>query len=124
VNIGWLGKNESFQVGDVPAVFLTGLFFLCDKAKVNTTRGWHQCELCERKPEVPIAEALEGQTAYLGGAEIRVKDAEGRIFAAPDLIFHYVRSHSYKPPQEFIDAVIEQTSEPRAAGGHSLRSCP
>jgi hypothetical protein len=29
----------------------------------------------------------------------------GRIYAAPNLIYHYVRTHHYKPPQEFLGAL-------------------
>lgn len=28
------------------------------------------------------------------------------MYAAPSLILHYILAHGYKPPQEFIDAVI------------------
>jgi len=28
------------------------------------------------------------------------------LYAAPALIYHYVVEHDYKPPQEFIDAVM------------------
>lgn len=29
------------------------------------------------------------------------------MYAAPSLIIHYILQHGYKPPQEFIDAVME-----------------
>jgi hypothetical protein len=40
-----------------------------------------------------------------GGNEIRVLAGE-KVFAAPVLIFHYVISHRYRPPEEFIQAVM------------------
>lgn len=40
-----------------------------------------------------------------GSGEIRVKGINC-VYAAPVMIYHYVRVHGYKPPQEFIEAVI------------------
>ncbi|HTW24902.1 MAG TPA: hypothetical protein VMD78_14950 [Candidatus Baltobacteraceae bacterium] len=48
---------------------------------------------------------VEGRVFKLGSAEIHVKAPDGRTFAAPDLIYHYVAQHGYKPPLEFIDVV-------------------
>jgi hypothetical protein len=42
----------------------------------------------------------------LGSAEIRVPGSGGRIYAAPDLIYHYVEAHGYRPPDEFVEAVM------------------
>ncbi len=32
---------------------------------------------------------------------------DGTVYAAPDLIYHYVVAHHYRPPDEFIQAVME-----------------
>ena len=48
----------------------------------------------------------------LGGAEIRVFSAEGTIFAAPTLIYHYIHTHSYDPPIQFCRAVMDLTPPP------------
>ena len=45
----------------------------------------------------------------LGWAEIRVFGDDGKVYAAPNMIYHYVTAHHYKPPDEFVRA---------------LRSCP
>jgi len=42
--------------------------------------------------------------AYNKG-EIRV-DGHGVNYAAPTLIVHYIENHKYRPPDEFIEAVI------------------
>jgi hypothetical protein len=31
---------------------------------------------------------------------------------APDLVLHYVSNHSYKPPTDFIEAVMDQRIAP------------
>jgi hypothetical protein len=62
---------------------------------------------------------FERETLKLGSAEIRVF-AVGVIYAAPDLVFHYVRDHEYKPPQTFIDAVIAGPSPETEDYRHQL----
>jgi len=47
------------------------------------------------------------ETLEVGFAEIRVFGRNGKIYAAPNLIYHYVTAHSYRPPDEFIQAVLE-----------------
>jgi len=41
----------------------------------------------------------------LGSAQIRVFGDRGQIYAAPNMLFHYVTAHHYKPPDEFIQAL-------------------
>jgi hypothetical protein len=36
----------------------------------------------------------------------------GEWLIAPDLILHYVLNHSYKPPVDFIEAVMSQRIAP------------
>jgi hypothetical protein len=41
-----------------------------------------------------------------GSAEIRVPGKGNIVFAAPEMIAHYVIMHEYRPPEEFIEAVL------------------
>lgn len=41
----------------------------------------------------------------VGSAEIRVF-YQGKTYAAPNLLYHYVVEHHYQPPSEFIEAVL------------------
>ena len=43
----------------------------------------------------------------LGGSEIRVFSPRGQIYAAPTLIYHYINTHHYDPPDEFMRALYE-----------------
>ncbi len=43
--------------------------------------------------------------ASICSAEIRVLGKNGKSYAAPNLIYHYIKDCGYFPPQEFIDAV-------------------
>ena len=93
------------------------------------TRGIHQCDLCVSPTTVSVSRG--GVERTLGSAEIRVfSKTEARsslsqqlkgtesglvflrnsrvpvnVYAAPDLVYHYVRVHHYKPPDEFLDAL-------------------
>ena len=106
LNIGWLDKDHLFHKGDVPYAFIEKLW-KCLRYPVRICRGFHVCNLC-KNPErgVPIAE-FKGKRREVGYYEIRVWGKAGSVYAAPSLIFHYILQHGYKPPQEFIDAVME-----------------
>jgi len=47
-----------------------------------------------------------GEQLRIGTAEIRVFGENGAIYAAPTLIYHYVLKHQYKPPGEFVRALL------------------
>jgi hypothetical protein len=104
VNIGWLDGQHQFPQGDVPERVLAAIFELCQR-RVNQTRGYHHCELCP-PARLPYTVEELGTRLSLGSAEIRVAGRLGVKYACPDLIYHYVRDHRYRPPQEFIDAVL------------------
>lgn len=90
-NIGWLTAEKKFSKGKTSKEFQEILTDFCQNPPQQyATCGYHPCEFCGR---------------ILGGSEIRIVGDE-KIFAAPVLIFHYVITHSYRPPQEFIDAVM------------------
>lgn len=105
--VGWLQRNQPFPTGPVPEGFPEALLAFCfEEHTVCATRATHPCPLCGERVE-PMTR--EGFTARPGTAEIRVL-GEDDIFAAPDLIHHYVTVHDYRPPQVFIEAVLNGPS--------------
>ena len=70
-------------------------------------RGWQECPFCEE--EYPIHVEVDGERWPVGDAEIRVPGRAGRVYSAPTLIAHYVDAHRYRPPDEFIEAVLADT---------------
>ncbi len=48
---------------------------------------------------------VTGEQIELGYAEIRVFGKRGKSYAAPNMLYHYVTDHHYKPPDEFIEAL-------------------
>jgi len=104
VRVGWLATDVPFSKGPVSATFSARLLALCLHQRTKQTRGFHLCPFCDSPPTgMPVE--VEGRVFKLGSAEIHVKAPDGRTFAAPDLIYHYVAQHGYKPPLEFIDVV-------------------
>lgn len=104
LNIGWLSEEQPYSHGNVSEEFLNNLW-LHYKFRVYTTRGFSPCALSS-KCIYPVMAEFKGESLRLGSAEIRVLARDGAIFAAPDLIFHYVVFHHYLPPDKFLDAVI------------------
>jgi hypothetical protein len=92
VNIGWLDRRQPFPTGETNVEFRAKLLQLC-RRRVKRTRGFHCCDFC-KGPDKPH-----------GSAEIRVL-GDGRVYAAPELVYHYVVAHAYRPPEEFIAAVL------------------
>lgn len=105
VNVGWLSKEHKYSQGDVPDAFVKRLLFFCWRL-IHPTLGFHRCPFCH-KPTFGVLVCQGEEELQLGSAEIRVIGKNGIIYAAPNLIYHYVREHHYCPPDEFIQAVLE-----------------
>jgi len=95
IYVGWLDDNHDYTKGSVPKGFLEKL----KKQKiVNNTKGSHRCPFCGK---------YSGNFGrdWSSSAEYKIKTTDG-YFYSPTMIYHYVRDHNYKPPEEFIDAVM------------------
>ncbi len=108
LNVGWLARGHVFPVGSVPETFVNALRRLA-KSPENLYRGYHTCEFC---PEPPLVVDSTGRRVItppgdtMGNGEIRVAGLNGIVYVAPVLVVHYVQAHSYRPPDEFIQAVV------------------
>lgn len=104
-NIGWLDKTYNFPTGKTNELFIERLFEFCEQ-KVEEYRGYHLCNLCnDENPEIFVARYKQ-KSISLGNSEIRVFAQAGKVYAAPNLIYHYVVDHDYYPPEEFIQSVM------------------
>lgn len=104
-NVGWLKMGYRFPVALPSEELLEALWRYC-KISVGQTRGIHSCDFC--KDELWYVAERDGEKLMIGSSEIRVFSKSGTIYAAPTLIFHYVKSHNYSPPEEFVQAVLEE----------------
>ena len=112
LNVGWLDRAEPYATGAVPDLFAERLRIWFGSARINQMRGIHQCNLCHNSRSIllPISEnpscESEGKSLFFGNWEIWIPSSNQIVFACPALIIHYVESHKYRPPNEFISAVM------------------
>jgi hypothetical protein len=103
LSVGWLDELHDFPKGSVSERLLTRILALCYKP-INQTRGFHLSPFLKPAPfGYPVE--FKGKKMLLGSAEIRVQSNKGKSYAAPNLIYHYVKDCCYLPPQEFLDAL-------------------
>ncbi len=101
--VGWLDEEHPFPKGAVPGNILVTILACCFKP-VNQTRGFHQSPFLKFSPiGYPID--FNGKKMMLGSAEIRVPGLNGKSYAAPNLIYHYIKDCGYLPPKELLDAL-------------------
>ncbi|MDQ3931824.1 MAG: hypothetical protein M3252_03170 [Actinomycetota bacterium] len=100
----------AYKGGEVPTVFVHRLLEHC-AAAIRRTQGFHVCDIClaAGEPWRPTRVMYQGRELLLGSAEVWVGGLPGQPrlwYAAPDLVYHYVTGHEYRPPDAFIEAVL------------------
>jgi hypothetical protein len=95
--IGWLDASHEFPRGVVSLAFLLKIARFAERSGESTEAlswlaagGWHTCELCHGCDE---------------GGNFGVP-GDGVLYACPEMLVHYVCEHEYRPPDEFIRAVL------------------
>ncbi|WP_035613624.1 hypothetical protein [Haloferula sp. BvORR071] len=119
LNIGWLDRAHEFTRSTVPTGFMERLRRLM-LTRVKQMRGFQTCQFCTGEDldaalgTGPLSEderrALRQachEDGRFSSAEIRVTGQDGRIYASPMMIAHYVEAHGYLPPPEFVEAVMQ-----------------
>jgi len=94
VNVGWLGADEQESRGDVDPA-LVGKLRRFAETPALLMRGLHECGLC-------------GSSS--GNGEIWVTAKDGRVYASPTMLLHYVEHHRYLPPPEYLEALRGATA--------------
>lgn len=95
IRVGWLDRTVSFTTGTTDPIFIEKLLSLY-QCRSNQTRGFHLCPFC-KEPKFGIPLVVGGQQMKMGSAEIHLTHSSGQTFVAPDLIYHYITVHGYKP---------------------------
>ena len=96
LNVGWLARGYPFPTGPTSLRFRSKLRKQARNVQ-NPAFGFHECDLCGWRPWIKAN----------GNGEIHVAGPDGIVYVAPQLILHYISRHKYLPPQQFIDAVLE-----------------
>lgn len=110
--IGWLSREAAFEMAEPKAEILDRLWDFCALA-TEACVSHHFCDICERE-DYGIAEK-NGVRLILGNAEIQVFGADGEVYTAPNLIYHYVHVHHYKLPDKFVEALMHGPKPPEPA---------
>lgn len=120
INIGWLDANINFEKGKVDKQlveklkYLTSLVNEQDKWKMThpsgivvhrmfVSRGLpHACPFC--KEEVKLL--VNNKEIVLGYNEMAIPSKDlTKLYIFPTLLYHYIKTHNYKPPTEFLEAI-------------------
>ena len=92
LNVGWLGEGKDFKEGLIDAESKAAIERACASRPKMMHMGVHLCEVC------PSTTAVTGTGVYF-------LEHNGRKYAFPRMLYHYVDVHSYLPPTEFLDAI-------------------
>ncbi|MDP3508647.1 MAG: hypothetical protein Q8T09_11695 [Candidatus Melainabacteria bacterium] len=96
--VGWLNPLFPFDTGPVSPELIAKLQEQCaNPFQPLRLRGYHDCEF-----------KLNGSTECkaTGVKNLWIPGANGCLYVAPEMIIHYIQVHSYKPPEEFVQAAL------------------
>ena len=91
IAIGWLENGKSYNTGVIEKQVLEKLGeFQKNPRLFVVAAGVHECDFCFQK----------------AGVINLTIPRNGTIYFCPELIMHYIENHSYLPPKEFCEAVL------------------
>lgn len=109
--IGWLEAGHEYVRGDVSREFFEKLCELLQRPWTPYVFcGYHGCGFCR------FTHGIASTRFHRDGNTIRIPGlsclnlfvpGDGVVYVSPELIAHYVDSHGYKPPEEYVQAVLE-----------------
>jgi hypothetical protein len=108
--VGWLEPEHRFEQGRVDESFFARLMtLLVEPWQPFAVAGFHHCGFCRFTggPGTIHYQPQRGGSvsAVVGASNIFVPGLDA-IYMAPSLIAHYIDAHAYRPPDEFIAAVM------------------
>jgi hypothetical protein len=109
-NVGWLERGQWLPRGECDPRVRQNLLDCYALLTANRMRGTHVCSFCDDDEKDIFVVGVDGKAVMLGAAELWLPDGNGGAFVAPDLIIHYLETHSYLPPDEFIVAALRLPS--------------
>ena len=97
--IGYLEFGEEFEKGIVSQNFLNKLRILWGEGITLGALGSHECEFCSDEGNY--------ENRGMSSTEKEFIDRENKIkYKCPEMIFHYITEHNFKPSNEFIQFVM------------------
>jgi hypothetical protein len=132
INIGWLDKTIGYPKGEVPTHLtqkLKEILFLDIKNSEDSKEGSfevakailihdnhmrgsaYECPFCNPSMKIFVEpdglDSYHGKRSFLLGTNeiILPSSRQNRFYAIPTMIYHYIVSHKYSPPKEFLNAL-------------------
>ncbi len=114
IAVGWLG-NFLPSEGEIDDRCIDRLWEAraSNQIIIDGTAGWHDCELCDGESDWypdgqvgPVIHWREEKARVRGYGHFLIATGE-TVYMSPVLILHYILDHGYKPPQRYVEAVIE-----------------
>lgn len=100
--IGWIEHPQPLSTGTVPGELIPRLKAMVEKTRAVYSqynfRGMKRCSICEFE-ELPSPGPIWSQ-------ENIFIPSPNAVYVAPGGIVHYIEVHSYRPPAEFVEAVL------------------
>ena len=98
--IGYLDITEPYEKGIVSGYFISKLNQIWKSGLTLGSLGSHTCKFCE------------GKDKATSSCEKVLVDKENKIkYLFPEMIFHYMEKHEFKPSDEFIKFVMNYNIE-------------
>jgi hypothetical protein len=91
--VGWLEQGREFPTGEVPIRLLPRLIAFRKSTKFPWPYCYVGCQFCWCGDTRMFSRNL-----FIPG--------NGVVYASPEGILHYIAAHSYRPPDQFIEAVL------------------
>ncbi|NLP15179.1 MAG: hypothetical protein GX383_12045 [Clostridium sp.] len=94
------------SIDEISQSFIDCLWEYVIYARVDK-RTLFKCTHCKNLEKSNIIYAYKGAVKKIGNATIKVISSDLKtVYSSSDAIFHYCIEHNYKPPKDFVDAVI------------------
>jgi hypothetical protein len=109
IAVGWLGKGSAFPRGEVSVEFFRRLCALIQNPwEPVVCAGVHKCEICRSQfsQDGWPAATFENMAVPCASSHNVFVPHAGRTYVAPVLVAHYINAHWYRPPDEFVEAVL------------------
>jgi len=99
IAIGYLTIAEPFDTtiesGPLPPDFVGKLKSLHHQGYILDSLGHHDCDLCLENPAISSSEKI-------------LTDHVNKVkYIFPDMIYHYISVHFYRPPEQFIEFIMK-----------------
>ncbi len=106
--VGWLGSEVTSR-GDTRDECIDRLFHAYESHLLlwEGLHGWHSCEICTGNDNPSATVQWRGRTLPVCGSGHHLVFYRNVVYMCPALILHYILDRHYRPPDEFVEAVVE-----------------